>query len=251
MSRVLIIDDEKDAREIIKQVLSNSCPGISVCGEAENLETGYRLIRTLIPDIILLDISFPDGSGFDLLDKCRDMRFKTIFITAYDQFALKAFRYNAVNYLLKPLNPLELTTAMDKIIVENGDDYSSKILQLLQNIHSGKADKIMLSSLEGSVLVGLDQIIRLESDGSYTTFYMTSGDRQICTKPLKEFEELIGEEFFFRIHQSHIVNLHFVRKILKEDGGYALMEGGAKIPIARRRKEEFNEAISNKFHIKR
>lgn len=190
-----------------------------------------------------------DGSGFDLLDKFAQPSFKVIFTTANDEFALKAFRYHAIDYLLKPINPVELIQAIDLVKSENTEDYQTKINNLLDSTRTRKFDKIMLTSQAGTSFVNIDQIVYLESDGSYTTFYLVNKEKYVIAKPMKEFEELLSGRNFFRLHQSYIVNLPFVNKVLREDGGYVLMEGGFKVPIARRRKDEFFELLKNRFSI--
>lgn len=249
MKRIAIIDDELDARQVIRTLLETFCPEVEICGEADSVENAYMLIRQTQPDAILLDISMDDGSGFDLLDKFKQPSFKVIFTTAHDEFALKAFRYHAMDYLLKPIKPVELVQAIDLVKSENTEDYQTKISNLLDSTRTKKFDKITLTSQEGTSFVNIDQIVYLESDGSYTTFYLINKEKYLITKPMKEFEELLSEHDFFRLHQSYIVHLPFVKKVLREDGGYVLMEGDFKVPIARRRKEEFFELLKNRFSM--
>ncbi len=243
MKRIAIIDDEQDARQLLRSMITMLCPDVEICGEADSVEGAYALIRQTNPDGILLDISLGDGVGFDLLDKFPQPNFQVIFTTAHDEFALKAFRYHALDYLLKPANPVELAQAIDRVKRNVLNDYSTKISNLLESTRSGQLNKITLTSQEGMVFLHLDQIVHLESDGSYTTFHLLNHERHVVSRPMKEFEELLPTTTFFKLHQSHLVNLSFVKKILREDGGYALMEDGCKVPIARRRKEEFLDAL--------
>jgi two-component system, LytTR family, response regulator len=247
MKRIAIIDDEFDARQSLRTLITNLCPDVEISGEADGVETAYQLIRQTKPQGILLDISLEDGTGFDLLDKFSNYDFQVIFTTAHDEFAMKAFRYHAMDYLLKPINPVELVQTIDRVSAEPSEDYPTRISNLLESNRTKRLEKIMLTSMEGMLFLRLDQIVRLESDGSYTTFYLLNNEHHLITRPMKDFENLFPEDEFFRLHQSHIVNLSFVKKILREDGGYALMEDGSKVPIARRRKESFLEFMNNKF----
>ncbi|GJM33551.1 MAG: DNA-binding response regulator [Saprospiraceae bacterium] len=249
MKRIAIIDDESDARQSLKILINSLCPDVEICGEAGSVESGYILIRKSQPHGVLLDISMEDGTGFDLLDKFPNPSFQVIFTTAHDDFALKAFRYHALDYLLKPTNPVELAQAIDRVTVELPEDFPARISNLLESTRNGRLDKIALTSLEGMVFLHLDQIVHLESDGSYTTFYLLNQERHLISRPMKDFEDLLSEDGFFKLHQSHIVNLSFVKKILREEGGYALMEDGCKVPIARRRKEEFLEVMRQQFRM--
>ncbi|HPH19519.1 MAG TPA: LytTR family DNA-binding domain-containing protein [Haliscomenobacter sp.] len=243
MKRIAIIDDEPDARQLLRSMLTTLCPDVEVCGEADSVESAYVLIRQTQPHAVLLDISLEEGSGFDLLDKFPRPDFQVIFTTAHDEFALKAFRYHALDYLLKPINPVELAQTIDRVKPEIIPNHQTKINNLLESTRSKQLHKITLTSQEGMVFLQLDQIVRLESDGSYTTFYLLKQERHVVSRPMKEFEELLPKDTFFKLHQSHLINLSFVRKIIKEEGGYALMEEGGKVPIARRRKDEFFEAM--------
>ncbi len=243
MKRIAIIDDEPDARQALRTMLTMLCPDVEICGEAHSVEHAYALIRQTQPQGILLDISMEDGTGFDLLDKFSKPGFQVVFTTAHDEFALKAFRYHALDYLLKPIDPAALAQAMDRIEMTAPDDFPTRISSLLESVRSRQLTKITLSSQEGMIFLQLDQIVHLESEGSYTTFYLMNRERHLIVRPMKDFETLLPADTFFRLHQSHIVNLNFVSKILREDGGYALLADGFKVPIARRRKDEFLDAL--------
>jgi len=249
MKRIAIIDDEQDARQSLKTLINSLCPDVEICGEANSVESAYVLIRQTQPHGVLLDISMEDGTGFDLLDKFPKLSFKVIFITAHDEFALKAFRYHVLDYLLKPINPEELVQAIDQIEEIPAENYPLRINNLLESARSGKLKKITLSSQEGMVFLSIEQIVRLESEGSYTTFFLLNNERHLISRPMKDFKELLPKNDFFKLHQSHVVNLSYVKKILREDGGFALMEDGSKVPIARRRKEEFLENMNQRFSM--
>ncbi len=243
MKRIALVDDEADARQLLRSMISSLCPDVEVCGEAGSVESAYVLIRQTQPHVVLLDISLEDENGFDLLDKFPHPTFQVIFTTAHDEFALKAFRYHALDYLLKPINPVELAQAIDRVKQEVIPNFQAKISNLLESTRNKQLNKITLNSQEGMVFLRLDQIIRIESEGSYSTFYLLNQERHVVSRPMREFEELLPKDLFFKLHQSHLINLAFVKKILREEGGYALMEEGCKVPIARRRKDEFLEAM--------
>jgi len=245
---VVLIDDEAQSRHTLRILLNDYCPDVEIVGEAEDVQTGVKLIRQTRPDVVFLDIRLEDGTGFDLLDKFPHPAFQVIFTTAYDEFALKAFRYNAIDYLLKPIDIDELMGAVDK--VEQGHQppgYAEQITTLLETSRRGKFEKIAVSSNEGLHFLELKKILRLESDVNYTTFYLVSGERVTVAKTLKSYEQLLPLDEFFRPHQSHIVNLSCVKKILREEGGYLMMDDGCKVPLSRSKKDEFLKMVKGRF----
>ncbi len=239
MKRIAIIDDEHHARQTLRSLLGSLCPDAQIVGEANGVMTGAQLIRQTNPQLVLLDISMEDGTGFDLLDRFPDFGFKVVFITAFDQFALKAFRYNAMDYLLKPIVPSELKTAIEKLQEEPMEIHVEKLRHFLTNGRQSTLKNIVLFSQEGMVLLPIDKISWLESEGSYTTFHLENHERHVASKPIKEYEALLPAEHYFRIHQSYMVQRCFVRKVLKEDGGLVAMKDGCKLPLATRRKQAF------------
>ncbi len=247
MKRIAIIDDEPDARQALRTLITALCPGIDICGEADSVATAFVLLRQTQPQAILLDISLGDGTGFDLLDKFPQLPFQVIFTTAHDDFALKAFRYHALDYLLKPINPVELVAAIDRVQEVPPTDYPTRINHLLESHRTGQLSKITLTTQHEMVFVNVDQIVHLESDGSYTTFHLLTKERYVISHPLKTFEDMLPITDFFKLHQSHLINLTHVKAVLREDGGYALMKNGYKIPIARRRKDEFLKVLKERF----
>lgn len=241
MKRIAIIDDEAHARQFLRTLIAKLCPEVEIVGEADGVGTGLQLIRQTHPDAVLLDISMEDGSGFDLLDFFPQLNFKVIFTTAHDEFALRAFHYAAIDYLLKPIQPKELMRALERVREVQMEMYSEKMRHLLDNVRQQRPLKITLQTLEGLTLLKLDSILYLTSENTYTTFFLKGGERMVVSKSIGEFEALLPGDSFFRIHQSYLVNLAFVRKILKDDGGSVVMEDGTNLPLARRRKDEFLE----------
>ena len=246
MVRALIIDDESDARRSLRQMLDRYCPEVEVIGEADGVGSGVALIREEQPDVIFLDIQMQDGSGFDLLSHFPEPRFGIIFSTAFDQFALKAFQFNAIDYLLKPTNPEELRRAVRKVQekVHRQQQYARQVAGLVDAMQRRKLEKISLSTNEGLIFLRLKKLLRLEADGSYTTCYTQDGRSVMVARSLRDFEALLPEDMFFRTHQSHMVNLYHVQSILKEDGGCSLMADGAKVPISRRKKDAFLKELA-------
>ncbi|MCH2199509.1 MAG: LytTR family DNA-binding domain-containing protein [Flavobacteriales bacterium] len=238
MIKTIIVDDEEDARGTLRAFLRMYCPSVELIDEASGVQDGYRKIMAGEPDLVLLDIQMEDGTGFDLLEKVRNPKFQVIFCTAFDEFAIKAFKYSAIDYLLKPIDPDELIESVSKV-KNSQESGEQRIDNLLEFKKSGKSDRITLSSQEGFTVVKLENIIRLESDSNYTNFFLTTGERILVPKSMKEFEGILPDEQFFRTHQSHIVNMEHVKKYMKEDGGYILMDDGSEVLVARRRKEEF------------
>ncbi len=241
MLTLVIIDDEQDARSTLTLFLTQYCPDIEIAGEAADVSSGVALIRSLNPNIVLLDIHLKAANGFDLLNKFTNPSFRVIFITAFDSYALKAFQYCALDYVLKPIDPNRLINAIDKAKESIQKEISfQQQIESLQNINRTKTfEKIALPSSEGIIFISLMDIIYLKSDTSYTTFYTCKNEKVVVSKSLKDFENILPDDVFFRTHQSYILNIHFIKKVLKEDGGYALLESGEKIPISRRKKEGF------------
>lgn len=244
----VIIDDEAKARSALRLSLQIFCPSVEVIGEADGVNSGWDIIKEKKPQLVFLDIHINGGIGFELLDKFEEPKFKVIFITAYDEFAIKAFRYNAIDYLLKPIDPEELVDAVKKISQqEKSDILTEQINNLLEVSQKKVFDKIALTTSEGTSFLKLKDIIKLVSDGSYTTFHTHSGEEITVSRGIKEYETLLPSDTFCRIHQSYIVNIDFVKKILKEDGGYVLLESDDKVPISRRKKNDLMELMKSKM----
>lgn len=240
--KAIIVDDEDLARKNLEFMLNEHCPHVQIIGEAANARTAKKLIESNSIDLLLLDIEMPNGSGFDLLESLEGpLKFKVIFITAYHEYALKAFKFSAVDYLLKPINSEDLENAIAKVNPGNDVEHPEKIATLIHNItHKGEGmDKIALPSMEGLQFVGLDDIIYCESQDNYTQFFLTDGKRIMVSKTIKHFEEMLDSERFFRVHRSNIINLKYIDKYVKGEGGYIVMKQGMRIPVSRRRKEPF------------
>lgn len=239
MIRAIIIDDEQDSRNTIRNILENYCENIDVVGEASDVESGLEVISRKNPDVVFLDIQMPDGTGFDLLEELPKVNFQIIFITAYDQYALKAIKFSALDYILKPVDPQQLVDAVKKIRKDSTShsDITKKINTLLRNKNG--FERITLPTLEGYKFVNLKDIIRCVADSNYTQFYLSSGENILVTRTLKEYEETLSELDFVRVHQSHLVNTRYVDRYIKGDGGTVVMVDGAEVEVSRRRKDDF------------
>jgi two-component system LytT family response regulator len=238
MLKAIIIDDEEDARSTLRAFIKQYCPQVELVEEGTGVQDGYSKVLAHEPDLVFLDIQMDDGTGFDLLEKIRAPKFNVIFCTAFDEYAIKAFKFSAIDYLLKPIDPDELMEAVSKV-KKDDESNTPRIESLIQNRSQPEMDRITLSSQEGLTFVKLENIMRLESDSNYTHFFLTTGEKITVPKSLKEYELILPTSKFFRTHQSHIVNLAYVKKFMREDGGYVLMEDGSEVLVARRRKEEF------------
>jgi two-component system LytT family response regulator len=245
MLRAIIVDDEPDAISTLRSFIKSYCPQVELVEEAFGVSDAYRKIMAQEPDLVFLDIQMEDGTGFDLLEKIRNPEFGVISCTAFDEFAIKAFKYSAIDYLLKPIDPDELIEAVSKMKKNDGEN-KQKIENLMEHHRENQFDRLTLSSSEGLTFVKLEKIMRLESDSNYTHFFLTTGEKITVPKSLKEYEIILPTDRFFRTHQSHIVNLSYVKKYMKEDGGYVLMEDGSEVLVARRRKEEFISVLTGK-----
>lgn len=248
MIKAVIIDDEKKSRETLFFLLERYCPNVNVVAQADGYISGMSSIKDTNPDVIFLDIQMPDGNGFKLLEDIGNINFDVIFTTAFDQYAIKAIKYSALDYLLKPIVPDDLKVAVDKVEKKKtGDDTRTNINFLLENIRNKNTDfkKIVLSTSEGMYVVEIKNIIRCESDDCYTYFYMEDGKRVIVSKTLKEIEELLGEYNFLRPHRSHLINTIHIKNYNKTDGGTVIMSDGSLIPVSRRKKDIILDIINN------
>ena len=250
MVKAVIIEDEKKSCLALLSLLGRYCTNVLVQAEAIGVQTGIEAIRKHHPDVIFLDIQMPDGSGFRLLEQIGNIDFEIIFTTAFDQYAIKAIKYSALDYLLKPIVPQELINAVEKVearkIAKNAN-LNKNIDVLLGNLKSStkESPKIILSTAEKIHVIKIDDILRCESDNYYTNFFFTDGNKLLISKTLKENESLLKDHNFIRPHKSHLVNAKYIRGYMKHDGGYIVMSDESKIPVSRRKKESMIEIINN------
>lgn len=252
MTTALLIDDDANLRAGMRQLLLRYAPNIKVIGEADSVQTGVETINQLNPEVLFLDIQLTDGTGFDLLEQLASKNGKitsqVVFITAHEQYAIKAFRFSALDFLLKPVDPEELQKVISKIndVLSKSENYAHIDL-LLENIRK-KVDnfkRIALSTADGIHLFEISDIIRCESEDNYTKFYIKNNKPILISKTLKEYEELLTEHGFERIHQSHLINLAYLKSYIKKDGGYVVMADNSNLPISQRKKERLQELLKS------
>lgn len=242
MIRSLIIDDNKNHRDYLGEMIRNHFPKIDIVGEADGVEAGIQSIEKLKPELVLLDIQMEDGDGFDLLKRLENISFKVIFVSAYEEYALKAIKFSALDYLLKPVIMEDLQLALDKAESQILQDLRTQLSNLQLNLQSPKNKTIVLKTMDKIYLVEVMEIIRCESDGHYTHMFCREGKKYLVSNPMGDYEEILEEYGFFRIHKSHIVNLSFVESFDKE--GYIVLKDKTSLPVARRKKSELLEAFS-------
>lgn len=241
--KTIIIDDEQDAREILHFMLRPH-ESLEVIAKADSVTKGIEAIQKHNPELVFLDIEMQDGTGFDLLSQFPNPKFRTVFVTAHDDFAIRAFKCNALDYLLKPVEPEDLARVLKKVQKLQQPEWFASVSGLLNSVKEKSFEKLLLPTSEGLNIVNVPDIIRVNSEGSYCDIILKNGERLTVSKSMKETEELLDPENFIRVHQSHLINFKFVKKLLKDDGGLILMEDNSRIPLARRRKEEFLERLS-------
>ena len=236
MIKIAVIDDESKARETIINILKLSNSDFNIIGEAENVKLSVDLIKKKNPDIVLLDINLSDGTGFDLLKKFESIHFKIIFITAHEEYALQAIKFSAIDYILKPIVAGELLAAIEKAVqVIHKEDIELKLNALFANLD--KVKKIVLKTAESIHLVNIKAIIRCEADVNYTHFFLDNGEKLLVSKTLKEFAEMLEPAGFFRAHQSHLVNLDYISRFDKTEGGHLVMSDESIVPVSLRKRE--------------
>lgn len=246
MLKAVIIDDETRSRETLDLLVKDYCKNVTVIAQANSVQSGVKTIDEYSPDLIFLDIELQDGTGFDLLEKVAGSNFHVIFTTAFENYALKALKLSAVDYLLKPINHEELVAAVNKVESLLLKEYPNKNFELLlQNLQNNTGrHKIALPSSDGLTFINVHDIIRCQADGSYTHFFFKEHKKILVSKKIKEYEELLGPYNFVRIHHSHLVNLNEVTKYVRGDGGYVVMSDGQTVYVSKRKKEDFMSALN-------
>lgn len=241
MIKAVIIDDEKQARNTLTGLIERYCHNVMLLGEADGVRSGIELIKNTQPDLVFLDIQMQDGSGFKLLEYIDKVDFQIVFTTAFDQFAIRAFKYNALDYLLKPIVPQDLINALNRaeLSKEQQKYLEGQNIDELIEAHKKVTDsqRITLTTADQIHLIMVSSILRCESDNYYTRFFFTNGKTLLVSKTLKETEKLLHDFDFMRPHKSHLVNLHYIKGFHKHDGGYVVMSDGTEVPVSRRKRE--------------
>lgn len=242
--KLAVIDNENEVRKGIVLMLQHNFPEAEIV-EADGVASGLQLIANEHPDLLLLDVEMNDGTGLDLLRKLETRSFEVIFITAFAKYAIEALRLSAIDYLLKPADPMELMAAVNRAMDKmDRDNMGAKLELLEQNLKSltGGNRKVLLKDMDSIHLIRIDDITRCEADANYTRFFMTNRSPILVSKNLKEYEDLLGDHFI-RVHNSHLVNIGYITRIDKGDGGSICMNDGVNIPVSVRKREKLIEYL--------
>jgi two-component system LytT family response regulator len=240
--KTIIVDDEQDAVNFISSIIGEYCPSLEVVAMANNIIQGISAINDKKPDLLFLDVEMPNGNGFDLLAQFPEKDFDVVFITAFNHYAIKAIKFSAVDYILKPININEFIEAVSRVIKKRSERHSQgneSIKILMENLRTSPPSRMAIPTADGMEYLNPKDIIRIEADRSYSWFYLAGSRKILVSKHLKEFQELLSDRNFFRAHNSHLVNLKYVKKYIRKEGGYIEMTDGAMIPVSRNRKDLF------------
>jgi two-component system LytT family response regulator len=246
MMRTILIDDEAKSNRMLEAILESYCPQVRVIGTADGVNTAVDLIQKTDPDLVFMDIEMTRGNAFDLLNLLQPVNFHVVFVTAFDNYAARAFRYNAVDYLLKPVNIRELCEVVEKLSQKLAEgDLFARVRSILENMQAvdPTSRRIAFPALNGLTFVPMLEIVRLEAKGCYTYVYLQDRTKITATGTLSEFEHLLSDAIFFRIHHSHIINLNKIKSYQKGRGGYVTMDDDSFIEVASRRREEFMQRL--------
>ena len=246
MKKVLIIDDENRTRELIARMIDSFGFDVETIPEGENVQSAIAAIEKHQPDIVFLDIQMPDGTGFDVIRSIENKNFEVIFITAHEEFAIKAIKFSALDYLLKPVDTSELKAALEKAlaVIDHGKEYS-QFDALQKNIQPNEKRRLVLKTQESVHVVELDQIIRCEADRNYTSFFLEGNKKILVSKTLKEYETLLSAHNFLRVQQSHLVNIDYVDRYDKKNGGAVVMKDGSEVPLSPAKRDLFFKRLEN------
>jgi two-component system LytT family response regulator len=247
--KTVIIDDEQDAVDFINSIIGEYCSSLEVVGKANNVVQGIAVVNEKKPDLVFLDVEMPNGTGFDLLAQFPEKDFEVIFITAFNHYAIKAIKFSAVDYILKPININEFIEAVNRVIKKRSERSSpgnENLRILMENLRSSFPSRLAIPTSDGMEYLNPKDIIRIEADRSYSWFFLSSNRKILVSKHLKEFQELLNDRYFFRPHNSHLINLKFVKKYIRKEGGYIEMTDSSIIPVSRNRKDMFL-AVMAKF----
>ncbi|MBX2872700.1 MAG: LytTR family DNA-binding domain-containing protein [Saprospiraceae bacterium] len=240
MIRAVIIDDEKNARDTLRTFLGMTKKPIQIMGEANDIDTGIALIKKMEPDLIFLDIKLKSGNSFEILAQLPNLTGEIIFVTAYDSYAIRAFQMAAFGYLLKPIQVSELVQVLERFENTGTDPKPQNHTKILiENFDQFSIKKLVVQNVNGFKVIPLEDILYLQGEVNYTRFFLRQGEKLLISKTLKEYERFLLDFGFFRIHQSHLINLSYVKEYIKGDGGTVVMQNGVHLNLSRRRKQQF------------
>jgi two-component system LytT family response regulator len=242
----IVVDDIPEALEMLSNDIENNHPDIEIIGKATSVIEAAKLLQKKQPDILFLDIMLGDGTGFDILEIVPNLRSKIIFVTASDEYAIKAFKFAAIDYILKPYSNTELANSIKKAKeqIQPNKEQLSVLQDSINNPHK-VLQKISLHTSEKIIVVQLSEIIRCKADNNYTTFYLEKGKKILVSKTLKYYSDMLKEHNFLRVHQSHLINTSYIKEFIKSDGGYLILKDKSNIPVSVRKKNEVIEILNN------
>jgi two-component system LytT family response regulator len=248
MLKSIIVDDELKSRESLRILIEDFCEGVKVCALCQSVDDGIAAIEEHKPDVVFLDIKMQRETGFDLLARIPEINFEVIFTTAYSEYAIKAFRFSAIDYLLKPIDIEELKLALSKVTRKLNDDISSRLTHLLQNLRSTTSEnyKLALPTSDGLFFVKVSDIVYCEASSNYTEIITSDGKKHIVSRTLKEYDDLLTDHNFYRIHNSYLINLNAIKKYVRGEGGYVIMNNDRSLDVSKRKKEGFLSRIGSK-----
>jgi two-component system LytT family response regulator len=244
MIRCVLIDDESNSLEMMEWLLKTYCPQVKIEAMCNAASSGIEAINKYKPDLVFLDIEMPHMNGFDMLERFDKLFFDVVFCTAYDQFAIRAFKYSALNYLLKPIDPEDLKETIRRIEERRSTPSKEQIELLFQNIKQSvkpTAQRIALTTGDGMIFVPTQDILYCQAESNYTSVILSNGKKIVVSKVLKEIDEALSGPDFFRVHNSYLININQISKFVRGDGGYVVMQDGATVSISRSRRQEFME----------
>lgn len=244
MITAVTIDDEENARAALIKTIHLIADDVRFIGEAHSVKSGVTLLKTIEPDVVFLDIDMPDGTGFNLLEQLPTPPKNLVFVTAYNEFAIKAFKFNAIDYILKPINSTEIKAVINKLSKQNSDVTLEQVNALINQVATKKFDRLIVKDHDSIQFIKLEEIVHLDADSNYTHIHLVSGEKITTSKTLKDYEMTLPSTFF-RIHQSHVINLHQVKKFLKEAQGYIVMSNDVELPLSKRKRPLFLDLMAN------
>jgi two-component system LytT family response regulator len=249
MINAIIVDDELKSRESLKILLEEFCDNVAVKALCQDVAEAVQAIQQYKPDVVFLDIQLQRETGFDLLTQLGDFDFEVIFTTAYAEYAIKAFKFAAIDYLLKPIDIEELKRALTKVEKRMNASISLRLQQLMQNLKNTSSEnyKLALPTTDGLVFVKMQDILYCEASSNYTEITVMDGKKYIVSRTLKEYEDMLGEHNFYRIHNSYLINLNAIKKYVRGEGGYVIMANDKSLDVSKRKKEGFLARIGAKL----
>jgi two-component system LytT family response regulator len=248
MLKSIIVDDEAKSGESLRILIEDFCDDVKVCAICQTVDDGIAAIKEHKPDVVLLDIQMQRETGFDLLERLGEFPFEVIFTTAHSEYAIKAFRFSAIDYLLKPIDVEELKASLAKVKKKVGQNITARLQHLMRNLKETSTEnyKLALPTSDGLFFIKVSSIVYCEASSNYTEIYTDDGKKHIVSRTLKEYDEMLTELNFYRIHNSYLINLNAVQKYIRGDGGSVVMANGRSLDVSKRKKEGFLARIANK-----